>query len=296
MKSKIAMNTALKYIVITPIRDEEMHIEKTIDSMVSQQILPEEWILVDDGSTDRTGSIIDEYSKIYPWIRVIHIENRGFRKSGGGVVEAFNCGLHSVSVSNWDFLVKLDGDLSFPSDYFNKCIEYFVVEPRLGIGGGDIYHNINGKLILEENPTFHVRGATKIYRKACWDALGGLIAAPGWDTLDEVKANMLGWKTRCFADLKLVHHKYTGSADGTWGGFVKNGRGAYIAGYHPLFMIIKCLLRTFRKPILIGALGLLYGFVSGHLKGIPQVEDRELISYLRSQQMNRILMRESIWM
>jgi glycosyltransferase involved in cell wall biosynthesis len=289
------MSRAITYVVITPVRDEEKHIENVMSSMLSQQLTPVEWIIVDDGSTDRTGSIADSYGAKYPWIRVIHRENRGHREPGSGVIEAFSEGLKNLSTFDWDFLVKLDGDVSFAPDYFQKCFGHFADDPNLGIGGGDIYHVIRGKLVLEKNPAFHVRGATKIYRKACWDALSGLIAAPGWDTLDEVKANMLGWKTRRFADLRLVHHKYTGSADGRWKGWVKNGRANYISGYHPLFMMLKCLRRTFTRPVVIGAAGLFYGFLSGYFKGIAQVDDNALISYLRRQQMNRILMKESIW-
>jgi glycosyltransferase involved in cell wall biosynthesis len=284
-----------RYVVVTPVRDEEGHIEATILSMLAQTILPDEWIIVNDGSTDDTGRIIDRYAEKHSWIKAVHRENRGYRKSGGGVVEAFNEGNRALAISDWDFLVKLDGDLSFNPDYFEQCFKYFSQEPTLGIGGGVVYHNIDGSLVLEKTPKFHVRGATKIYRRACWDALGGLIQAPGWDTLDEVKANMLGWSTQSFTDLKLTHHKYTGSADGTWGGWVKNGRANYIAGYHPLFMAFKCLKRLFQRPYIIGSLGLLYGFVSGYFMRIPRVEDKALIKYIRKQQVNRLLMRQSIW-
>jgi poly-beta-1,6-N-acetyl-D-glucosamine synthase len=294
-RSETYMKQSMRYVVVTPVRDEGQHIEKTILSMLAQTILPEEWIIVNDGSTDDTGEIADKYAQKHSWIKALHRKNRGFRQSGGGVVEAFNAGYSALVTSEWDLLVKFDGDLSFAPDYFEQCFKYFITEPTLGIGGGDVYHESGGSLVLEKNPRFHVRGATKIYRKACWNALGGLIQAPGWDTLDEVKANMLGWKTHCFPDLKLIHHKHTGSADGKWGAWVKNGRGSYISGYHPLFMIIKCLKRIYKKPVLIGSLGLLYGFVSGYFKGIPQVEDRAVISYLRKQQINKILMKESIW-
>ncbi len=289
------MSLTINYVVITPVRDEERHIEKTILSMASQRVLPQEWVVIDDGSTDRTGTILDQCSKNYAWMRVFHRENRGFRKSGGGVIEAFYYGLSNLSTLDWDYIVKLDGDLSFSPDYFEKCFDHFAAEPRLGIGGGDIYNDVYGKLISEKTTTFHVRGATKIYRKACWDALGGLIKAPGWDTLDEVKANMLGWQTRSFTDLSLIHHKMTGSADGTWGGWVKNGRANYISGYHPLFMLLKCAKRVYRKPYLVCAFGLLYGFMSGYIQKVPQVEDKHLIAYLRKQQLNRLFMRESIW-
>lgn len=263
--------------------------------MLAQTILPAEWIIVNDGSIDDTGAIIDSYVRKHSWIKALHRKNRGYRKSGGGVVEAFNDGYRLITTLDWDFLVKLDGDLSFAPDYFEQCFKHFATEPTLGIGGGEIHHYLNGSLVLEKNPRFHVRGATKIYRKACWDTLGGLIQAPGWDTVDEVKANMLGWTTQSFADLKLIHHKYTGSADGTWGGWVKNGRANYVSGYHPLFMTVKCMKKAFEKPYLIGAFGLLYGFIFGYLHGDQQVPDSELIRYLRNQQMNRLLFKKSIW-
>lgn len=287
--------SSINYVVITPVRDEGAWIEKTIHSMTAQTVRPAEWIIVNDGSTDDTGKIVDHHVQRHTWIRAIHRENRGYRKSGGGVVEAFNDGLRGLSSSQWEYMVKFDGDLSFEPDYFERCFEYFSAEQRLGIGGGVVCHDIDGTLVLEQTPRFHVRGATKIYRKACWDQLGGLLQAPGWDTLDEVKANMLGWTTHSFFDLKLIHHKYTGSADGTWGGWVKNGRANYISGYHPLYMFMKCIRRVFRSPMIIGAAGLFYGYISGYLRGVPQVNDKPLIKYLRKQQINKILLKNSIW-
>ena len=165
----------------------------------------------------------------------------------------------------------------------------------MGIGGGSIYNLINGALVLESCPRFHVRGATKIYRRECWDAIGGLLAAPGWDTLDEVKAQMLGWSTLTFAELPLTHYRMTGSADGIWNGLVKNGRAGYICGYHPLFMAARCVARFVHWPYGVGSVALAYGFLSGYFKGIEQVNDRELIRYLRRQQLRRLFGLGSIW-
>jgi poly-beta-1,6-N-acetyl-D-glucosamine synthase len=284
-----------KYVVISPVRDEEAYIRFTVDCMAHQTILPEEWIIIDDGSTDRTGSILDEFARVYPWIRVVHRTNRGFRKAGGGVVEAFNEGYRTVKPPDWDFLVKLDGDLSFEPDYFEKCFKIFAQEPRLGVGGGVICYLENGIKEFEKTPAFHVRGATKIYRRNCWYEIGGFWPAPGWDTMDEVKASMLGWTTRSFDDLHIIHHRHTGTAEGLWSGLVKNGRANYICGYHPLFMFSKCLLRIFQKPYLIGSVALLHGFLSGYWKRIPQVDDPKTIRYLRQQQLGRLWGRETIW-
>lgn len=282
-------------MIITPARDEEDHIAATIASVAGQSILPSEWVIVDDGSTDQTGSLLDKHAVEYPWIRVVHRANRGFRKAGGGVVDAFYEGYRMLQSDDWQFLVKLDADLSFSSDYFEKCFAHFYQESRLGIGGGDICHLIAGELRREPNPRFHVRGATKIYRRSCWDAIGGLWAAPGWDTIDEVKANMLGWETRSFEDLPLHHHRLTGSAEGHVRDRMKHGIACYVSGYHPLFVAASCAYRLFRKPYLVGSVAMGYGFAKGFLSRIPQVTDAQLIRYIRAQQLRRICGLNSIW-
>jgi biofilm PGA synthesis N-glycosyltransferase PgaC len=284
-----------RYVVVTPVRNEEAHIRMTLDCMVSQTILPLEWVIVNDGSSDATGEIIEDYARRFPWIRPLHRKDRGFRQSGGGVVAAFNDGYAMLQHPERDFVVKLDGDLSFEPEYFEKCLLRFAADPMLGVGGGGIYHVVNGEEYLEQAPAFHVRGATKIYRQACWEQIGGFWPAPGWDTIDEVKANQLGWTSRSFPELHLTHHRVTSTNDGVWGGPVKNGRADYVCGYDPIFMVLKCCRRAFQRPYLVGAAGLLYGYISGYLKRIPQVNDPDLIRYLRRQQLRKLVGMETIW-
>jgi hypothetical protein len=212
-------------------------------------------------------------------------------------MEAFTDGLAVVGDTPWDFLVKLDADVTLDADYFERCFARFAAEPPLGIAGGLVCNLINGQLRpeAENDPPFHVRGATKIYRRECWQAIGGLHPVTGWDTLDELKANMLGWTTRTLSDIKFIHHRPAGGAYGVWPNWVKNGRANYIAGYHPVFMAMKCARRAFQKPYLIGALGLMSGFVGGYIRREPQVNDPSLIQYFRRQQMRRLTGRPSLW-
>jgi biofilm PGA synthesis N-glycosyltransferase PgaC len=284
-----------KYVIVTPVRDEGQYLAPTIESVVRQTVRPAEWVIVDDGSSDRTGEIADRFAMQYSWIRVVHRQNRGFRKSGGGVMEAFYDGYHALRFPDWEFIVKLDGDLTFSCDYFEKCFDYFSQDCQLGIGGGNIYHDISGQLKLEVNPRFHIRGATKIYRKACWIAIDGLWPAPGWDTIDEVKANMLGWKTYSFMDLPLLHHRLTGSEEGLFRDRVKHGVACYISGYHSLYVAASCMSRLFKRPYLMGSIGLMYGFLKAHFTHPPRVEERSYLAYIRGQQLRRLFGMKTIW-
>jgi biofilm PGA synthesis N-glycosyltransferase PgaC len=289
------MTRMTRYVIITPVRDEEKLIAATIESVISQTIPPVEWVIVDDGSTDGTGSVIDRYASHHHWIHAIHRTNRGFRKSGGGVVEAFYEGYHALRCDDWEFIVKLDGDLTLSPDYFQQCFERFSGQLRLGIGGGGIYHEVGGELKLEANPKFHVRGATKIYRRACWNAIGGLWRDAGWDTIDEVKANMLGWKTCTFEDLRVLHHRPTGTADGRLRDKVKHGMACYVSGYHPLFVAASCLYRLPSKPYIIGSASICYGYLKAYVLRPPRIPDTRFISYIRGQQLKRLCGLESIW-
>lgn len=283
------------YVVVTPVRDEEKHIRFTLESMIAQTVRPAEWVIVDDGSTDATGEILDEYASKFSWIRVVHRSNRGYRKSGGGVMEAFQDGYKSISRTDWNFIVKLDGDLSFSPGYFQTCFNHFQQNAELGIAGGTICHAVGNELRPESQPIFHVRGATKIYRRECWFAIGGLWPAPGWDTIDEVKANMLGWKTRSLPELHLLHHRITGGEDGLFRDRVKHGVVCYVSGYHPLFVLASCAKRLFQQPYVTGSIGVLYGFIKARFTKVNRVQDRSYLSYIRAQQLRCLCGMPTIW-
>lgn len=288
------MNT--RYAIITPVRDEQEHIESTLRSVASQTVPPQEWIIVDDGSQDDTAAIVQRFAETHPWIRLVRREDRGFRHSGRGVVEAFNQGLARIEKPDWQFLVKLDGDLGLTADYFARLFEEFNANPRLGIAGGVLYSERNGVLAAEECPQFHVRGATKVYRRACWDDIGGLISSPGWDIVDECKANMCGWATRSLPGLTVIHHRPTGTAESKWKDQLKNGRAYFVAGYHPIFLFAKCVYRLASKPYVVGALGIAWGYISASVRKVPsQVNDPQLVRYVRRQQLRKLAGLSTIW-
>lgn len=285
------------YLIITTIRNEASQFGHTIDSVVRQTLCPIRWLIVDDGSTDNTSQIITQLSAQHSWIEVIIRKDRGYRQSGVGVVTAFYDGFSRVSFLPWNYLVKLDGDVRIPANYFESLIEEFEHDSTLGICSGEVYNEEDGKLSLDspEDPSFHVRGAAKIYRRTCWEAIGGILKVNGFDCIDNVKARMLGWNTRRFPQPEVIHLRRTGQANGAWRNSFKDGIGANAIGYHPLFMFFKCIRRLLAGRSIIGVAGQLCGFIRGYYGDIPRVNDPALVRYLRRQQMNRLLGKDTIW-
>jgi glycosyltransferase involved in cell wall biosynthesis len=305
-------STPIRYVVISPVRDEAQYLDETIRCVVEQTVRPMRYILVNDGSSDATLEIIERWAAQYPWILPVHRPDakrngtrsmeesasqldRGKRAREAKEILAFYHGYEHLNQSGWEYIVKLDGDLGFEADYFERCFAEFEKDSKLGVGGGVICHLLDNELVEEQNPQFHVRGATKIYRRACWEAIGGVTRGAGWDTLDEVKANMLGWKSRSFSQLQVIHYRFTGAANGKWQNAVKKGEWNYISGYHPLFMAVKCLKHVFKRPYFEGAAGLLYGFMLAKMKKVPRIDDVRLIRYVQDQQLRRLTFRETIW-
>ena len=283
------------YVVVTPARNEAEYIGSTVESMLNQTVPPRLWVVVDDGSTDDTAGIVERATADVDWVLLVRRADRGHRSAGTGVMAAFRDGLAEVGDIAWEFLIKLDGDLRFEADYFESCLDEFKSDSTLGIAGGKVYDVYPDRVVYDSHPDFHVRGATKIYRRECWDAIGGLIEAPGWDTLDEVKANQLGWGTRTLPESPIYQLRPTGEAVGTWSNWSKNGAAAYRSGYHPAFVLARAGRRLLRPPSVAAPTALVWGYTKAWLTRIERIDDPELLRYVKKQQWNRLTGRDSMW-
>jgi poly-beta-1,6-N-acetyl-D-glucosamine synthase len=255
------MSSATNYIVITPVRDEESYVEQTILSMISQTAKPKRWIIVDDGSQDRTGDIINKYEKQYSWIQSVRLKRNTARQPGGAVIVAFNEGYNLVKEEVFDFIVKLDCDLRFDPDYFEKIFIGLDQDDKIGIASG---------IYLEENdddwspidmPAYHAAGASKIIRAECFRQIGGFITAKGWDTVDEIKAQTAGWKTCHFKDVVFYHLKKEGTGIGQVKTNIMHGEIYYLTGGSRLFFLFKAIHRMFLgHPFLVGGIMMTCGY------------------------------------
>ncbi len=282
-----------KFAIVTPVKNEIKFFPKTINSILDQEVKPTKWIIIDDGSTDGTTELIKRLESNYNWIQGFYRPPDDKRKPGGESV--LSIGIKMLRLDDYAFIVRMDGDLEFSSSYFQKLIERFEKDNKLGIASGVCFITRNGKHIEEKHARFHTRGPLKTYRTQCFKDIGGLESCLGWDAIDELKANMLGWKTYSFPDLMISHLKKTQSAGGPFKGGNNHGIAVYNAGYHPLFVIFKaCSILLFRRFKTAG-IGMLWGYFSSLASRKPRPVDKELIKYTRKQQMNRLIGKESIW-
>jgi biofilm PGA synthesis N-glycosyltransferase PgaC len=282
----------VKYIAITPARDEEAFLPEMINSMMAQTIPPSRWIIINDGSNDRTGEIIDQAARKYRCIEPNHLPAGHKRHAGGeSVIMRF---LPEEVWRDADFIVRFDADLWFDNEYVEKLLREFERNPKLGIASGWLMERIDGEWKLMPTARFHTRGASKVYSRRCFAAIGGLEAGLGWDTIDEIRAQMSGFETRSFPQIVAYHRRPAGSATGAWRGRYLQGRVAYYVGYSPLYAIARAVPLLFRRPLLLGSLMYLAGFGAGYLHRLPQV-DRQLIEFIREQQLRRLTFRNSVW-
>jgi poly-beta-1,6-N-acetyl-D-glucosamine synthase len=280
------------YAIVSPVRNEAQYIRETLRSVMSQSEPPAVWIIADDGSTDATASIVEEFSGGAVNIRLLSVVDNSSgasddRLEWAAEARAFNLGLREVDLGAVSYIVKLDGDLRFGADYFERLLDEFDNDETLGIAGGHCYEIRNGRRMLEWVPESHVRGATKMYRAACFAEIGGVEPVYGWDTLDEIKAQMAGWRTRSF-HLSLDHLKPTGSVGGLLRGRARMGRGAFLLGYHPVFILARSVRMSLYPPYIIGGSAFLAGYLMALARRLPRVADDGTVKYMRQQQMRRL--------
>ncbi len=277
-----------RFVVITPTRDEERTLEATIRSMLAQSARPLRWVVVNDGSTDRSAEIVEKYLPDNAWIELLTRQDRGHRALGAGVIEAFNCGLDRVQDLDWDYVVKLDADLEFNADYFENMLRRFAENPRLGMASGKTFLLRNGRKSLEYCHDEHVRGPAKMYRRAVFEAIGGLEAVRGWDMIDETKAQMLGFQTRSFVEEEIIHLR---PIDARQARVVRSryemGKLYWFLGYHWAYHFVRCLRSAVQDyPIGIGGAALFAGYLAAVVAGGERYDDA-YVAFVRRKQLER---------
>ncbi len=282
----------LTYVIITPARNEEKFIGHTLRSVTAQTLKPLRWFIVNDGSTDGTARIVERYSRQYPWITLIDSKGSDHPdKRISKIVAAFQTGYERVCDWDWDFIVKLDADLTLPENYFKEVARAFEKNPRVGICGGYIVqYGRNGNLVREKVSERHVRGAFKSYRRECFNDIGGLSFRKSWDSIDQYTAMYLGWRTMTLP-LKVIHHRKTGALlDKGLAKSIESGSEYYLEGHGPLLALIRsCRWGMNRSPILVTGIVFLAGYIAALASRKEKYVSKDMERFIRSFQRERIL-------
>jgi poly-beta-1,6-N-acetyl-D-glucosamine synthase len=276
--------------IVSPVRDEEATLERTIACMERQTLKPAQWIVVDDGSTDRTPELLRAAAERNPWIKVVKRADRGFRKVGGGVIDAFWEGHGAIDV-DYDFISKMDVDLEFSERYLETIMKHFDADPKLAAASGKVYRPEGNGFVEEFMIDEMVAGQFKLYRRGAFDAIGGFVREVMWDGIDFHQARLHGFRTASLhdPDLRIIHLRLMGSSDkSVYRGRLRWGRGQWFMGSSFPYVLASGCFRAREKPYLIGGALIVAGYIQAALEGAPTFEHPGFRDGLRRWQHERL--------
>ena len=272
------------YALISPCRNEAAYMRQTLDSIVQQSRRPARWVIVDDGSSDATASILSEYSGRHEWISIVRRADRGHRAVGPGVVDAFYAGFEQLDITRYEFVGKVDLDLRLPQRYFEILMARMHADARIATCSGKSYVEESGRLLNERHGDDTSLGMTKFYRMDRFQAIGGFVREGMWDGIDCHLCRMHGW-VACSWDepeLRFVHLRPMGSSQRSiYTGRMRHGYGQYFMGTGFCYLAASALARVNQKPYVLGSLAILWGWLRSKLLRKPRYDNPEFRRFLR---------------
>jgi poly-beta-1,6-N-acetyl-D-glucosamine synthase len=282
--------TTKSYVLITPCRNEADYIEGTLQAVIAQTVRPKKWVIVSDGSVDRTDEIVGGYAEKHDFILLLR-RSGDRQRNFGSKVESIKLAYEHLRELQFDFIGNLDADITFDCSYYANILSKFEQNERLGIAGGrrlDIYE---GRLMPIRSAQNSVAGAVQLFRRPCYEAIGGYrrLSCGGIDAVAETMARMHGWQVESFLDLPYYHHRVTGTAGG---GVIKArfkmGVQHRLIGYHPIFHLASCMFHLSSYPFVIGSLASIAGYLWAFLKRYEIAVPDDFVLFLRGEQRARL--------
>lgn len=283
-----------KLLVVTPAHNESEHLTAVIAAMIGQTLLPDEWRIVDDDSSDATRDIALEAAVQYPWIHLSVLPEDGARAGVDGLAagrsaRAFAAGVRDSTI-DWEFVAKVDADVELPPEYFAVLLERMLADERLGMAGGTLIEpDVDGQDRVIAVPQHHVPGAFSVYRRSCFEQIGGVREMLGWDTIDETLARMRGFHTRSYLDVVARHRRQTGAVAGVNRGRARHGVVAWITHYPLYFVLLRAAKLSLVRPRGVLGAAFVWGYLSAALWRVPRVQDEGFRSYMRRDIRRRVM-------
>ena len=281
---------AVPYVTITPAHNEEKFIEKTILSMINQKFRPLKWVIVNDGSTDRTREVIEKYLYQNKFIELLNVERdkeRSFGKQPGRLT--WRTVFERV---DYEFIGNLDADIFLEPDYYANILQLFAKDPKLGVCGGIIYTTVGSTFVTSDQTLDSVAGAVQLFRRECFmDIGGGYMPLPygGIDAAAEIIAKMKSWSVQKSPKNKAYEQRQTGTATSSpLVACYRLGRRFHSLGYGLIFFSLRCLYRIGDPPVVLGSFATLLGFIGSLIKRRPVLLPDEVVEHWRRAQRIRL--------
>jgi poly-beta-1,6-N-acetyl-D-glucosamine synthase len=282
--------TIPSYILISPARNEARSIELTIRAVIGQSVLPLKWVIVSDGSTDGTDDIVRRYAADHTWIELLRMPERTERNFAGKV-GAFRAGLERAQDLPYETVCSLDADITFDPDYFKFLLEKMASDPSLGLVGTPFVELTGEVYDYRFVSVDHVSGACQLFRRACFEAIGGYVPVKGGgiDHIAVITCRMKGWKTRTFLEKTCLHHRGVGTAQrGPVAAKYKLGMKDYAIGNHPLWEIFRSSYQLTKRPFVLGGIALGAGYLMAMLRRDARPVSPEFVAFHRGEQLVRL--------
>ncbi len=281
----------ISYVLVTPARNEEENIGKTIEAVASQTLLPLQWVIVSDGSTDGTDSIVQRYVESNSWMHFIRLPEERDR-SFAAKVTAFNAGYEYLKDFDYDIIGNLDADISFEEDYFQFLMGKYLEDPTLGVAGTPFREESGYSSAADSyEGGKHVAGGCQLFRKACFEDVGGYIPvkAGGIDWIAVTTARMKEWKTQSFPERHFFHMRTLGTAErNRFGAIFDYGKKDYYLGGHPVWELFRVAYRCVKRPYLFAGLVLLSGYLWAGITRMERPVSKDLMAFHRREQMVKL--------
>lgn len=282
-----------RYLLVTPCRNEAQYIRSTLETTCKQTVAPTQWIIVDDGSTDETPAILEEYAGRYDFIKIVTRSDRGERAVGPGVIEAFYDGLSHANLDEFDYLAKFDGDLELPPRYFERTMERMEQDPMLGNLSGKLFERLSdGSLWEERTGDENAVGPVKFYRVNCFKDIGGFVREVSWDGIDGHICRMRDWIAQSVDDpeMRIIHLRPMGSSQqNIFVGRVRWGRGKYFMGSAWYYVLASALYRSIEPPYIVGGIALFFGYLRALITGHQRYDNPQYRRYLRRFELAQLM-------
>ena len=271
------------YILVTPVKNEEANLPFVLKSVIEQTVRPKVWLIVDDGSNDKSSQIIRNAEAKYGWIKSInlapHPRDITFHysfvcKMGFDWIISY-CNENKIE---YQYIGLLDADTELSHFFFNSLIKAMQNDASLGIVSGGIYHIVNGGLVWNHSNENLPAGTGRLWRKECFLQTGGYVVEPSPDSISNVKALLRGWKIKKYKNIIAVERRMTSSAEGLWKGHNINGKVSYYLNKHPILVLLNFIYLFLKWPhYTCFAYGL--GYLSGLVRRMPKISDPEIRDY-----------------